>query len=449
MVECVKTNEKVVNMEEKKIARIRKSNIKLYPIYKMIGLDWIFYYGVKVLFLTQVKNISPADIILSNSVYALFYIIFGVLNNLVVDKIGKKQSIVLGQFFNLISMTIVLLCPNFGWLLVSDIMRAMGFSLKGMSESSLLNVSLPKSNKKGEIFSKIDGRGYSKFCFVGATSTLISGFFYAINPYIPIVFCLSANLFALIIAMNFIDIENLSQKEKQNKDMKQEVKNMMIDLKDGFKFIFRSNRLRTLMIMLGVWWAIISVFATYQETLLKELNIPSYYIGFMLAGFQMLVGGFSTKSNEFNKKYKNHSLTYIGLILTIGSILLGIATILNIPFELQLMIVTFVFIARAYAKGMFQVLKKRYMNNFADNKILPKIYSVNGIISNLCAMLLGIVASTILKVTTLPNALLILGIITTVIVMILALYSKSRLGLKPEEYSREDIEYREKEKMIN
>lgn len=43
-------------MEEKKLAKIRKSNMKLYPIYKMVGLDWIFYYGVKVLFLTRSKK---------------------------------------------------------------------------------------------------------------------------------------------------------------------------------------------------------------------------------------------------------------------------------------------------------------------------------------------------------------------------------------------------------
>lgn len=43
-------------MEEKKLAKIRKSNMKLYPIYKMVGLDWIFYYGIKVLFLTRSKK---------------------------------------------------------------------------------------------------------------------------------------------------------------------------------------------------------------------------------------------------------------------------------------------------------------------------------------------------------------------------------------------------------
>lgn len=425
-------------MEEKKKAKIRKSNMKLYPIYKMIGLDWIFYYGIKVLFLTQVKNISPADIVLSGSFYAFCYIIFQVLNTIIIEKIGKKKSIVLGQSLNLIAMTIILLCPNFTWLLISDAIRAMGFGIKGIAESSFLNESLPETKRKGEIFSKIDSRGYSKFCFIGATSVLISGFLYAINPYIPVILCILTNLFALIAATNFIDIQKI-KKPKENKNIKQEMRDILIELKESFKFIFKSIRLRTLLIFLGINWGIIDTFATYQETLLKELNIPSYYIGFMLAGFQMLVGIFSTKSIEFNKKHKNKTLTDIGLMLTIGSIILGIITIFNIPFEIQLMIVTFVFIIRAYAKGIYQVIKKRYMNNFADDKIIPKIYSINGITCNLSRMIIGIVASSILKATTLPNALLLMGIITTAMITILAIYSKTRLGLKPSEYKKEEI----------
>lgn len=338
-------------------------------------------------------------------------------------------------------MTIILFCPNFIWLLVSQVICAMGFGLKGIAESNLLNASLPKTNRKGEIFSKIDGGGYSKFCFIGATSVLVSGFLYATNPYIPIFLCLGANLLALIIAMNFIDIEKENE-TKEKKEIKEEVKTILCDLKDGFKFIFKSKRVRTLLLFLGVLWGIIDTFATYQETLLKELQIPSYYIGFILAGFQMLVGIFATKSIEFNKKYKNHSLTYIGLILTLGSVILGV-TILNIPFEIKLMIVTIVFIARAYAKGLYQVLKKRYMNNFADNKILPKIYSVNGIMANMSRMIIGVIASSILNRTSIFNAVLILGGICTVFVIVMAIYSKSRLGLKPEEYEAKDIDYLE------
>ena len=425
-------------MEEKKLAKIRKNNMKLYPIYEIVGLDWKFFYGIKILFLTQVKHISAADIVLSGSFYAFCYIIFQVFNTVLIGKIGKKNGIVLGQCLNLIAMCIILYCPNFTWLLVVQVICAMGFSLKGISESSFLTTSLPKTNKKGEIFSKIYSKGYAGHCFMGAASILISGFLYAINPYIPIVLCIIVNIFAVIVSSNFIDIE-IFENKPEKKEVKKEMHDIIRDLKDAFKFIFNSKRLRALLLFIGAMWGIIDVYANYQETLLKELAIPSYYIGFILAGFQMLVGIFSTKSNRFHRKYKNRTLTYTGLMIATGSIVLGIITIFDIPFHIQLMFITAVFIIRAYGKGIFQILKKRYMNNFANNKIISKIYSVDGIMENLGRMIIGIVASAILKVTILPNALVILGTVCTLIVVLLSIYSKTRLGLKPEQYNKEDI----------
>ena len=429
-------------MEEEKVLKMKKNNMKLYSMYKTIGLDWIFYYGIKVLFLAQVKEISSANIILLGVFYSLFYIIFSMINNTIINKIGKKESLVLGQFLNLTSMALILISPNFMWLIASELIHSLGDTFKGISETSLMKVTLPEKDENGETFSKVDASGYSRFCFIGAGATLIAGFLYTINPYVPIICCMVVNLFALVLAMKFKDIEQLQNDEVKNKNSNKDIKNTKNDLKDGLKFVFRSRRLHTLIILLGVLWGIFAVFATYQEILLKDLQIPAYYIGLILACFQMLVGFFLNNSNKFNEKFKNHSLTYLGLILTTGSILLGVATMFNIPFEVQLMTIIFVFITRAYSKGVFEVLKNRYMNNFADGNIVPKIYLANELVSNFCALIVGIIASIILKKTVLSESLWIIGAVATVAILVLALYSKSRLGLKPEEYSKEDIEYK-------
>lgn len=425
-------------MEEKKLAQIRKNNMKLYPIYKMIGLDWIFYYGVRVLFLSDVKGISPADIIFAGTVYSFCNMISQIPNSILLEVIGKKKSIVLGQLLNLIAMIIILICPNFLCLLIAQVIAGFGFGLKGIAESNLLDVSLPKTTRKSNIFSKIDGGGYSKFCYIGATSVIISGFLYAINQYIPVILCITFNLFALILATNFIDIEKI-QVNKKEINVKEETKEILQSVKESFMFIFHSKRLRALLIMLGLLWGIIDNFVTYQETLLKEMSIPSYYIGIILAGFQMLVGYFATKAINFNKKHGNHTLTYIGIMLTTGSIVLGISAILNIPFWLQIVVVILMFTLRAYAKGIYQVLKKRYMGNFSNSKILPKIYSVNNMATNCGKVILGLICSGVLKIVELKYALLIVGLLFMLFVGLVSLYMKPRIGLKPEEYSKEDI----------
>ena len=58
--------------EEKKLAKRRKLNMKLYPIYRMLAADVLFFNAIKVLFLTQVKGISNAEVVLMETIYAFF-----------------------------------------------------------------------------------------------------------------------------------------------------------------------------------------------------------------------------------------------------------------------------------------------------------------------------------------------------------------------------------------
>lgn len=69
--------------------------MKLYTIYQMIGLDFIFYYGIEVLFLSQAKCISDANIVLSSSIYAMSHIVLQMPTMVIVNKIGKQKSILL------------------------------------------------------------------------------------------------------------------------------------------------------------------------------------------------------------------------------------------------------------------------------------------------------------------------------------------------------------------
>lgn len=51
-------------MEEAQKKQMRKRNMKLFPTYKKLAWDYIFFYTINFLFLTQVKEIPPADIVL-------------------------------------------------------------------------------------------------------------------------------------------------------------------------------------------------------------------------------------------------------------------------------------------------------------------------------------------------------------------------------------------------
>lgn len=68
-----------------------------------------------------------------------------------------------------------------------------------------------------------------------------------------------------------------------------------------------------------------------------------------------------------------------------------------------------------------------------------KIYSAKALIEFLIGTTISIFCSFLLKYLSNASATLVLGLISFCIVLFLANYMSTRVGLKPEEYSEKDI----------
>ena len=86
------------NTEENK-----KNNIRIYPIYKMLSWDLLFYYSIIFLFLTQAKGISAADVLLGESLYPIFKFILLIPLTAFIGKIGKRKSLIIANLMNAFS----------------------------------------------------------------------------------------------------------------------------------------------------------------------------------------------------------------------------------------------------------------------------------------------------------------------------------------------------------
>ena len=106
-----------------------------------------------------------------------------------------------------------------------------------------------------------------------------------------------------------------------------------------------------------------------------------------------------------------------------------------------MILITIFYIILSANKGIFGVLMTRYLSNFTNKTILPKIYSINSMSRNFFRMIIGFLGAYILSITDTANSLILTGIIFTIVTLALISYMKTRTGLKPEEYRKEDIEF--------
>ena len=431
--------------EEKQ--KMRKRNMKLFPIYKMLSWDLLFYYTINFLFLTQVKNISASEVVLTDSFYALFVMILQIPINIIIAFLGKKKSLVLGNISLVVYITIVIFSRNIYDLILANFLSAMGFGIKDTVQVALLKESIPPSKYKNQIFSKINSKGATGYYVLNTISQIVAGYLFTINGYVPMICTLVILIISTLISTQFIEPNKKAKVNiKETIDM-EEIK----DIKSGFKFVLKSERLKALILSAAFISTLLTLLENYEVNLLENIKLSSIIIGFAGAMNSLISAIASKRENKFNSIFKNKSLTVLSLGLSISAVIAGICGILEIKENIIgiLIILGAYMIIYGFVNGMYYTIIDRYLMNFANKDIDTQITSVYNLIRNFVRMLFGFIASFILGITTTANALTIVGIIFTIIFIVVEQYMKPRLGLKPEQYSKEERKYDElKEKEI-
>ena len=440
----MKTEELKETKEEKQ--RMRKINMRLFPIYKALSWDFLFYYTINFLFLTQIKNISASEVVLTDSFYALFIMVLQIPINIIIAFLGKKKSLVIGNFSLVVYMLIIIFSRNIYDLILANFISAIGFGIKETVATSLLKESIPPSKYKNQIFSKLNSKGSTWYYVLEMISKIIAGYLFVINGYLPMICSLIILIISAIISMGFVEPD-----KKTNTGFKKTVKiDEIKDIKAGFKFILKSERLKALILSAAFICTLLNILENYEVSLLENIKLSAVVIGYAGAINSLISAIASKKENEFNKVFRNKSLTILALLLSISALIAGICGMATIKENLVgIIIILSVYMIQGFVNGMYYTIIDRYLMNFTNKEIDTKIVAIYNLIRNSIRMLFGFLASFILGITTTANALTIVGTIFTIIFIVVEQYMKPRLGLKPEQYSKEEKKYDElKEKEI-
>lgn len=426
-------------MVKDKDVQMRKRNMKLFPTYKKLAWDYLFFYTINFLFLTQVKNINPADVVLIDAFYSLFGIMAQIPAAFIVEFFGRRNGIILANITNCFYMLMIIFSNSLFNLIIAELLSSLAFAIKEVAEPSLLNESIPKAKSKDKIFARINEKGVSGYYCINAISTILAGYLYEINPYIPISLALSTTILVTIISTFFI--EPIKKQKRNYKEIS--ITNSIKQIESSFKFIFKSERLKSLLVYVAVMGGILCILTSYEVSLLEELNVSSGIIGIIFA-ILGLIAGFGTKKQEnFHQKFRNKSLSIIGMSITISCLLAGIFAIISKNAKFFIIMIVLMYIIKYIMTGMYYNLAEKYLRNFANEKIDTKIFSVKNLLKSISAAISGIFASFLLDRTSTANSMVIIGIVFSILMLLVIKYMSSRVGLKPEEYSEEEREYDE------
>lgn len=411
----------------------KSKNVKLFPKYRQISRDFLFFYTINVLFLTQIKKIDVSAVVLIDTFYALFLVLMQVPGTWIVENIGRRNGMILGNIFNCLYLITVINSVNLISLICAELMCSFAFSLKNIAEPAILNESIElEKEEKSKKFAKIQGQAISGYYVLSAVSMVLSGFLFEINGYIPITLSLVIVIVTLIMSTRFVEPINCIKEEKTEE----------LSLKETIKFAIQSARCRCVLIFSGIFIAIISVLATYEISLLEELKIESKYIGILFATLNIVSAIGSRKHNVFQNKFKNKTLTVLAVLLVIAIITSGVIVKLNLSLYIIIPIIILMYIIKYVVVGLYSVLLIKYLSNFTNSQIDTKIFAINSFWTAATSVLAGIFASKLINdLNNTAEAMIMFGIISTIILTIALLYMKNRFGLEPSKYSELEVKY--------
>ena len=237
-------------MDNLKDKRIKFSN-KIYPIFYGLSSDLIFFIAINTLFLTSVKGLTSSEINFITTIGVLVALVFYLLSHKIINKIGNIYSIRLGTLLLLFSAILFTVSTNLIFFVLAEIFYEVGFVFKCVDQV-VLNNNLIYQNKEND-FIKIKIKATTIYSIATLIVTLIVGFLFNINPYLPMFICI------LICINNFIMAHFIYEADFNNRES---------ELKEKNKFSFNKIMIITILVY-GFIYGTIAVCQTNHKLFIQ------------------------------------------------------------------------------------------------------------------------------------------------------------------------------------
>ena len=326
-----------------------------------------------------------------------------------------------------------MISPNMFFIAIAQVISAFGYDFKGICDSNLLYDSVATKGGDG-LYTKIESRGVSGYYIADAALSIIAGYLFVINNYIPMIICTICVAIGLFISCKFKDIYYTKNKKKISKF----VEEYKTDIVSAFKFVKTSKRIKAYILFGSVFYGLIKIFETYKSNLLTTSGVQPELFSMIIA-ILSLIAAISVKyapiiQNKFrNRTLSVISLTYLLSWLTIGTIATIFTNNIAIPIILML------YVVNRICDSQWYIVRGKYLRNFTTRKSRNKILFVYELITSIAVAGISLVGAEILEIVDVKKSIILVAMTGLALMIIVLDYMKTRFGLKSKEYRKEDI----------
>lgn len=288
-----------------------EKNKQIFYIYTILT-GKMFVGTTQVLFLTN-KGFSLTEIMLISTITGISSLVLEIPTGMLADRVGYKKCISMGLAIDLIAYVFILLSNQYWHIVVYAILISMGEATISGADYSLLYESfliLKQEKKFKDYLRKVN----SKKMYVVAVLTILSGFLYNLNKYIP--FAITILLYAMAFLLSFFYTDIRSNKEN------------IVHIKDNVIFSISSIKKNKKFQLYIIEGACFTVLFLNQNILLQEymndIGINVSLFGIVFFGYNCISAFISKRSGMLEKKLGNGTKVVLTLLIVVSFIIAGI-----------------------------------------------------------------------------------------------------------------------------
>lgn len=301
-------------------------NIKKFYLFKFL-VGFLLLAGISVPFFQDWGRLSFYQVMILQSCYMLFIVIFEIPTGAVADFLGRKYSLILGCGLNVIAILVYTSVPNFYIFLLGEFLWAISASLISGADQAFIYDILKDAGKE-EQSKKILGRAEIFFLagiMIGSPlGSILAGWF---GPRLPTLLNAIPIGLAMILAMGFREPEI-----KQVDEGKKYVRVLLGGIK-----IFYSNKILKILALDMIFINIIGYFMFWMfQLMLQQAGVGIKYFGFVHLMFVfaqiLIINNFELLERAVGSK-KNYiflSALIAGIMYVIGGLTTFIPIVLMV-----------------------------------------------------------------------------------------------------------------------
>jgi MFS family permease len=391
-----------------------QKQIQLYRIFFLFHRSAFCIFGVVyAVRLVNQFGFNNQQVVSLEMIFCIASLLFEVPTGIVADKLGHKESIVLGSFCWLASTIICIIGSTYEVLVISEIFAALAFAFISGALDAWLGALFSQEFEFNEFKRKCNHECRILMLILSVSSGYLMQYFgYAIPYYIAIAMFLVAFILSLFL-----------KKEKKHSQKESVI------IADSIKYYLSKPKLLSLAFlgMTNTLW-LTPIFMLWGPLFTKDLGYPESWLGIIAALMTIgsVVGGYLEL--KFQKKLtKNSLLTEIIFQVSIG--LSVIILSLNLNHNIVIIIgIFFIFEILTHANIQFSTI---YANSYwRGRKDEATVASIHSLIIRIGGTIGSIFVGSIADIYGRPQTWTISGtmmIVTTIIILFFTTKSKNKI----------------------